>query len=84
MHSEKKIVSMILLAKQKYIMFLMSGYLTMHLSLQMPGLGSLVAVLYLWCLAQNSGRGSATRKRASGVKREAGTGRRWDARGWRC
>lgn len=29
-------------------------------------------------------RGSATRKRASGVKREAGTGRRRDARGWRC
>ena len=45
---------MILLAKQKYIMFLMSGYLTMHLCLQVPGLGRLVAVLYLWCIAQNS------------------------------
>ena len=75
---------MILLAKQKYIMFLMSGYLTMHLSLQMPGLGNLVAVLHLRCLAQSSVRGSATRKRASGAKREVGTGRRGGTRGWRC
>lgn len=48
-------VSMILLAKQKYIMFLMSGYLTMHLCSPSARLGKPGGcVIFMWCIAQNS------------------------------
>lgn len=82
---------MILLAKQKYVMFLMSGYLTMHLSLQMPGLGNLVAVLTLMVPCPELGQGFCYQEESKwnserGGNREEGTHQRVEVltawRGW--